>query len=180
MLQLWAKQLLESKCVPPRVQWVAGSGSKGACVRGGGACAERASWVCSQLLRGGAQQWSRGAHGTRTGSRARWRELRRHPRCPSTPDLTPPSRCPCHSRREEVQALFAGRTFAFSIIVHSDTQGPFIDFHKSSPILNIRADCPAHDLIQFMVRVGGGRALIQLVVQPMGGGGRRGKRPRAH
>jgi len=32
--------------------------------------------------------------------------------------------------REEIQALFKGRKFAFSVIVHADTQGPLINFHQ--------------------------------------------------
>uniref|UniRef100_A0A7S3QVQ9 DUF4460 domain-containing protein n=1 Tax=Dunaliella tertiolecta TaxID=3047 RepID=A0A7S3QVQ9_DUNTE len=61
-------------------------------------------------------------------------------------------------KREEIKDLFAGRKFAFSIIVHADTSGPLINFHQSSPILNVRADCPASHLINFLASEGGSEA----------------------
>ena len=51
--------------------------------------------------------------------------------------------------------MLKGRKFSFSIIVHTDTQGPLINFHQSSPILNVRADCPPAHLLEFLVSEGG-------------------------
>jgi hypothetical protein len=47
--------------------------------------------------------------------------------------------CPA---REDIKRCLGGRTFAFSLIVHSESDGPLINFHTSSPILNVRTDCP--------------------------------------
>lgn len=47
--------------------------------------------------------------------------------------------------------MLQGRKFSFSIIVHSETDGPLINFHTSSPILNVRTDCPPQHLIEFLL-----------------------------
>lgn len=55
---------------------------------------------------------------------------------------------PC---REDILRCLGGRSFAFSLIVHSESDGPLINFHTSSPILNVRTDCPPQHLIEFLV-----------------------------
>lgn len=59
--------------------------------------------------------------------------------------------CPWPGRREEVLSLLQSRKFSFSIIVHSESDGPLINFHTSSPILNIRTDCPPQHLLEFLL-----------------------------
>ncbi len=54
--------------------------------------------------------------------------------------------------------MLQGRKFSFSIIVHADAQGPLINFHHSSPILNVRSDCPPGHLLEFLVSEGGVQA----------------------
>ncbi|MEW5302018.1 MAG: hypothetical protein WDW36_004831 [Sanguina aurantia] len=54
-------------------------------------------------------------------------------------------------RREELHALLQGRKFCFSLIVHSEGDGPLIHYHTSSPILNVRTDCPPSHLMEFLV-----------------------------
>lgn len=51
--------------------------------------------------------------------------------------------------------MLQGRKFSFSIIVHADPHGPLINFHQSSPILNVRSDCPPSHLLEFLVSEGG-------------------------
>ncbi len=54
--------------------------------------------------------------------------------------------------------MLGNRKFSFSIIVHADSQGPLINFHQSSPILNVRSDCPAAHLLDFLTSEGGVQA----------------------
>lgn len=54
-------------------------------------------------------------------------------------------------RREQIQEILRGRNFQFSLIVHSDSQGPMINFHPASPVLNVRSDCPPSQLLEFMI-----------------------------
>lgn len=54
--------------------------------------------------------------------------------------------------------MLGNRKFSFSIIVHADSQGPLINFHQSSPILNVRSDCPAAHLLEFLTSEGGVQA----------------------
>lgn len=95
--------------------------------------------------------------------------------------------------------MLGGRRFSFSIIVHADAQGPLINFHQSSPILNVRADCPPSHLMEFLMSEGGVQAseaasevhstrqreeaLLERVRQVGGSGGRGqgpGSRPWSH
>jgi hypothetical protein len=50
--------------------------------------------------------------------------------------------------RSEIQASLQGRSYSFSIIVHTEGTGPLINFHAASPIVNVRADCPPSNLVQ--------------------------------
>ncbi|GLI69251.1 hypothetical protein VaNZ11_013828, partial [Volvox africanus] len=54
-------------------------------------------------------------------------------------------------KREDIRRHLGGRTFAFSLIAHSESDGPLINFHTSSPILNVRTDCPPQHLLEFLV-----------------------------
>ncbi|KAG2489643.1 hypothetical protein HYH03_011922 [Edaphochlamys debaryana] len=54
-------------------------------------------------------------------------------------------------KREDIHRYLSSRQFAFSLIVHSESDGPLINFHASSPILNVRTDCPPQHLIEFLV-----------------------------
>ncbi len=54
--------------------------------------------------------------------------------------------------------MLANKSFSFSVIVHCDPQAPLINFHPSSPILNVSADCPPDHLVQFLVSEAGGEA----------------------
>lgn len=51
--------------------------------------------------------------------------------------------------------MLGSRKFSFSVIVHTDQQAPLINFHQSSPILNVRADCPPSHLMEFLASEGG-------------------------
>ena len=50
-----------------------------------------------------------------------------------------------------MKQLLAGRKFNFSIIVHTDPQMSVIQFHPSSPVLNVRSDCPPAHLLEYMI-----------------------------
>lgn len=41
-------------------------------------------------------------------------------------------------RRQDVEAAVAGRRFTFSLLVHSDSTSPMIDFSAKSSILQVR------------------------------------------
>lgn len=58
-------------------------------------------------------------------------------------------------RRDEITKMLAGRAFSFSLIVHSETDSPLINFHASSPILNVRTDCPPQHLVEFLLSESG-------------------------
>lgn len=58
---------------------------------------------------------------------------------------------PTFSHREELHGLLQGRRFCFSLIVHSETEGPLLHYHTSSPILNVRTDCPPSHLMEFLM-----------------------------
>ncbi|KAJ9527460.1 hypothetical protein QJQ45_025732 [Haematococcus lacustris] len=58
-------------------------------------------------------------------------------------------------KKDEIRTMLGNRKFSFSIIVHADAQGQLINFHQSSPILNIRADCPPAHLMEFLASEGG-------------------------
>jgi Domain of unknown function (DUF4460)/Domain of unknown function (DUF4461) len=53
-----------------------------------------------------------------------------------------------------VDALL-GRTYAFSILVHSDLSSPLLDFIESSSVLQVRTDCPPKHLLAYMVSEAG-------------------------
>lgn len=59
----------------------------------------------------------------------------------------------------EKRDLFAnsldGRTFAFSVLVHSDESSPLLDFIESSSVLQVRCDCPPKHLLAFMASESG-------------------------
>lgn len=61
-------------------------------------------------------------------------------------------------RREEVAAALAGRSFAFSVLVHADESGPLLDFIDSSSVLQVRTDCPPKHLLAFMSSEAGAEA----------------------
>ena len=58
-------------------------------------------------------------------------------------------------RREEIGAALGGRSFAFSVLVHSDDSSPLLDFIESSSVLQSRTDCPPRHLLAFMVSESG-------------------------
>ncbi len=62
---------------------------------------------------------------------------------------------PLPASREEITKMLAGRAFSFSLIVHSETDSPLINFHASSPILNVRTDCPPQHLVEFLLSESG-------------------------
>lgn len=51
-----------------------------------------------------------------------------------------------------------GRSFSFSIIVHNEPQSSLLNFHQSSPILNVRSDCPPQMLLDFLISESGSQA----------------------
>jgi hypothetical protein len=53
-----------------------------------------------------------------------------------------------------IDSLF-GRSYAFSILVHSDESSPLLDFIESSSVLQVRTDCPPKHLLAFMVSEAG-------------------------
>ena len=59
----------------------------------------------------------------------------------------------------EKRDLFADtlkeRTFAFSVLVHSDENSPLLDFIDSSSVLQVRNDCPPKHLLAFMASEAG-------------------------
>ena len=58
-------------------------------------------------------------------------------------------------RREDVAAVINHRSFAFSILVHSDQSSPLLEFIESSSVLQVRTDCPPKHLLAFMVSEAG-------------------------
>jgi hypothetical protein len=69
---------------------------------------------------------------------------------PRVPLLCMVSTTPHALRRPQLTAAIAGRELSFSVLVHSDTSSPMIDFLSSSSMLQVRADCPVEQLIEFM------------------------------
>lgn len=53
-------------------------------------------------------------------------------------------------RREDVAMALQGRSYSFSLLVHSDEASPLLDFISSSSVLQVRADCPPKHLLAFM------------------------------
>jgi hypothetical protein len=58
-------------------------------------------------------------------------------------------------KREKLVDSLRGRSYAFSILVHSDESSPLLDFIESSSVLQVRTDCPPKHLLAFMVSEAG-------------------------
>jgi len=53
-------------------------------------------------------------------------------------------------RRDEVTAKLSNAVFSFSVLVHSDMTAPMVDFLPASSVLQVRCDCPASRLLEFL------------------------------
>ncbi|GAB4823551.1 hypothetical protein N2152v2_010597 [Parachlorella kessleri] len=53
-------------------------------------------------------------------------------------------------RKRDFQELLQGRLFSFSLLVHSDSGSPMLDFLPSSSVLQVRSDCPPSHLMDFL------------------------------
>jgi len=61
-------------------------------------------------------------------------------------------------KKETLAVASLGRSYAFSILVHSDESSPLLDFVESSSVLQVRTDCPPKHLLAFMVSEAGALA----------------------
>jgi hypothetical protein len=68
-----------------------------------------------------------------------------------------------------MSASTEGRDFSFSLLVHADTSSPMIDFQPSSSMLQVRADCPVEQLIEFMSSEVSGVWWMQVQLESQGG-----------
>lgn len=53
-------------------------------------------------------------------------------------------------RRGDIDAALGGRSFSFSLLVHSDESSPLVEYIASSSVLQVRTDCPPKHLLAFM------------------------------
>ncbi|KAK9817188.1 hypothetical protein WJX72_010816 [[Myrmecia] bisecta] len=60
--------------------------------------------------------------------------------------------------RYDFEAALYGQRFSFSVLVHSDTSSPMVDFLSSSSVLQVRSDCPPARLLEFMCSESGDAA----------------------
>jgi hypothetical protein len=58
-------------------------------------------------------------------------------------------------KKENLAVASLGRSYAFSILVHSDESSPLLDFVESSSVLQVRTDCPPKHLLAFMISEAG-------------------------
>lgn len=59
---------------------------------------------------------------------------------------------------EEIKRLLRGKSYAFNILVHSESGSPLLDFIKSSSVLQVRIDCPPKHLQAFLASEAGSLA----------------------
>ncbi len=60
--------------------------------------------------------------------------------------------------RDEIAAAIGSRSFAFSLLVHSDSTSPLVDFSRNSSILQVRSDATPKMLVDFLVSESGSEA----------------------
>eukprot|EP01026_Neomeris_dumetosa_P032788 TRINITY_DN2604_c1_g1_i1.p1 TRINITY_DN2604_c1_g1~~TRINITY_DN2604_c1_g1_i1.p1 ORF type:complete len:352 (-),score=49.94 TRINITY_DN2604_c1_g1_i1:168-1223(-) len=53
-------------------------------------------------------------------------------------------------KRREFERALVSPNFQFSLLVHSDTSSPMVDFLPSSPVLQVRSDCQPEVLLDFL------------------------------
>jgi hypothetical protein len=61
-------------------------------------------------------------------------------------------------RMESIVSMLRKNNFAFSVLVHSDTTSPLLEFVGSSSVLQVRTDCPPKHLLAFMASEAGALA----------------------
>eukprot|EP01024_Parvocaulis_polyphysoides_P030148 TRINITY_DN27393_c0_g1_i1.p1 TRINITY_DN27393_c0_g1~~TRINITY_DN27393_c0_g1_i1.p1 ORF type:complete len:447 (-),score=52.08 TRINITY_DN27393_c0_g1_i1:11-1288(-) len=53
-------------------------------------------------------------------------------------------------KKKEFEDVLTNPNFQFSLLIHSDTSSPMVDFLPSSPVLQVRSDCQPEVLLDFL------------------------------